>query len=91
MVLWSSLGAYAIELHGVVIPSAARNLSSVFSLRQLHSRVFPHIPKWLAGVSLSEGGEDAAHIGEAGDDARHWIVGMNFVFEIDEALVADCG
>ena len=33
--------------------------------------------------------EHAAHVGEALDDAGHGIVGVNFVFEIDEALVVD--
>jgi hypothetical protein len=31
--------------------------------------------------------QDASHISEAGDNARHRIVGMNLVFQIDEARV----
>jgi hypothetical protein len=38
-----------------------------------------------------QAGQDAVHVGKAGDDAGHWVVGMNFVFEIRETLVADCG
>jgi hypothetical protein len=34
-----------------------------------------------------EAGEDAAHVGKAGDYAGHGIVGMDFVFEIDETFV----
>ena len=45
----------------------------------------------LAGASVAQAGQDAVHMGKAGDDARHRIVGMNFVFEIHEAFVADCG
>jgi hypothetical protein len=45
----------------------------------------------LAGASVAQAGQDAVHIGKAGDDARHRIVGMSFVFEIHEAFVADCG
>src|ERR1035438_3424851 len=34
--------------------------------------------------------EDASHISEAGDHARHRIVGMNLILQIDEALVPRC-
>jgi hypothetical protein len=44
-----------------------------------------------AGASVAQAGQHAVHIGKAGDDARHRIVGMNFVFEIHEVFVADCG
>src|SRR5882724_4492580 len=37
----------------------------------------------------AQAGQHAAHVGEAADDAGNGIVGENFVFEIDEALVAD--
>ena len=32
---------------------------------------------------------DAAHVVEAGDHAGHGIIGMDFVFEIDEAGIFD--
>src|SRR5271156_5617047 len=34
--------------------------------------------------------QDASHISEARDNARHRIVGMNLVLQIDEALVVRC-
>src|SRR5580658_2915465 len=37
----------------------------------------------------SHAGQDASHISEAGDHARHRIVGMNLILQIDEALVLD--
>src|SRR6202790_3207229 len=36
---------------------------------------------------IPHAGEDASHIRKALDNAGHWIVGMNFILEIDEAFV----
>ena len=45
----------------------------------------------LAGAGVAQACQDAAHIGKAGADAGYGVVGLNFVLEIDEAFVADCG
>jgi hypothetical protein len=34
--------------------------------------------------------QDSSHVGKTADDARHGVIGMDFVFEIDEALIV-CG
>src|ERR1700733_12587942 len=45
-------------------------------------RVTLHV---LAVRGVAHAGKHAPHVGEAADDARHWIVTVNLVFQIDEA------
>ena len=40
-------------------------------------------------VDVAHAGEDAAHVGEALDDAGHGVVAVNLVLQIDEAGVLD--
>src|SRR5580700_5963468 len=55
---------------------------SLFSVcRVWHSEM---VQCWLAPPHA---GEDASHISEAGDNARHWVFGMDLVLQIDEAFV----
>jgi hypothetical protein len=41
----------------------------------------------LAVGAVAHAREHAAHVGEAGDHARHGIVGVDLVLQIDEALI----
>ena len=43
----------------------------------------------FGGLLVAHAGEDAAHVGEALEDARHGVFGVNLVFEIDVAGVAN--
>src|SRR5580704_4244840 len=45
---------------------------------------------WFSLARESHARQEASHIGEAGDHARHRIVGMNLILQIDEALVFCC-
>jgi hypothetical protein len=40
----------------------------------------------LVGV-VAHARQHSTHVGEAADDAGHWVVAVNFVFQIDEAIV----
>ena len=39
-------------------------------------------------IQIAHARQHSPHVGEAGDNARHWIVGMNLIFEIDETRIA---
>src|ERR1700723_2260643 len=42
---------------------------------------------WLTSKRLSQARQDASHISKAADNAGHGIVGVDFVLQVDEALV----
>src|SRR6266436_5668562 len=44
-------------------------------------------PNASAPARVPQACQDASHIGKAADNARHRIVGMNLILQIDEALV----
>src|SRR5437899_7866462 len=56
--------------------------------QNLRSESMVSTSAWSSALAReSHARQDASHISEAGDHARHRIVGMNLIFQIDEALV----
>src|SRR5271169_5177022 len=68
--------------------SAIFQLLEIATSRSCRSESYELLSSALARESHAC--QDASHIREAGDHARHRIVGMNLILQIDVALVLSC-